>query len=161
MKRLFTIMAVFVAALAGAGLMLAQGTDPFVGTWKLNLTKSKFTNTTTPKSETRTIEAQGGGLKISTEGIASDGSPISYSYTSNFDGKPVPETGAHVPNGTDMNAGKRVNSNTYTITGLKAGKIVVTARAVVSRDGKLMTVLAKGTNAKGQPDTVLNVWDKQ
>src|ERR1700722_11462931 len=149
-------MAVFVVTLASAGLVLAQRTDPFVGTWKLNLAKSKFTNTTAPKSETRTIEAQGRGLKISTEG-----SPISYSYTSNFDGKPVPETGAHVPNGTDMNAGKRVNSNTYTMTGTKAGKVTVTARAVISQDGKLMTVLAKGTNANGQPDTVLNVWDKQ
>ena len=75
MKRLFTIMAVFIVALAGAGLLLAQGTDPFVGTWKLNLAKSKFTNTTTPKSETRTIEAQGGGRGFSTEGIASDGNP--------------------------------------------------------------------------------------
>ena len=61
-----------------------------------------------------------------------------------------------------MNAGKRVNSNTYTMTGLKAGKIVVTARAgrFTGQEAHDRST-AKGTRRQGQPDTVLNVWDKQ
>lgn len=159
MKRIFTIIAVVVVALAGAGVMLAQATaNPFVGTWKLNLAKSKFTGAP-PKSETRTVEAQGNGLKVTYEGIAADGSAIAFSFTTNLDGKPVPFVGTVA--GADMFAVKRIDSNTYTGTATKAGKEVGTTRTVVSKDGKVTTITTKATDANGQPISDVAVWDKQ
>lgn len=162
MKRIFTIIAVVVMALAGSGLMLAQGTaDPFLGTWKLNVAKSTYTGATAPQSEMRTNEAQGNAVKVSVEGIAADGSRIAYTFTTDLDGKPVPVTGSGSPGGADMVAVKRINSNRHTATSTKAGQVVRTFRDVVSEDGKVLTVVGKATDVNGQIVSVVTVWDKQ
>jgi hypothetical protein len=158
MKRILALTTVVVMSLFASAVLLAQD-NPFVGTWKLNVAKSKFTGEQPPKSETRTVVAQGGGLKVTYEGIAADGSPISYSYTTNLDGKDVPYSGRH-PFGSDAVAIKRVDANTITAISKKAGKTIYTARAVVS-DGKVLTITLKGVNGEGQPISVMTVWDKQ
>jgi hypothetical protein len=56
---------------------------------------------------------------------------------------------------------KRTSANTYDGTQKKAGKVFSTARAVVSKDGKMMTITIKGTNVNGQPVTSVTVYDKQ
>src|ERR1700730_18345877 len=45
---------------------------------------------------------------------------------------------------------KRVDANTTSSTGKKAGKVIRTNRTVVSKDGKVRTVTAKGSNDQGQ-----------
>jgi len=159
MKRILALTAVVVMSLPAAGTSLAQG-NPLVGTWKLNLANSKYSGESPPKSETRTVVAQGDGLKVTYEGIAADGSPISYSYTSNLDGKDVPYSGRH-PFGSDTVAIKRVDANIITAISKKAGKTLYTATAVVSKDGKVLTITLNGVNGKGQPISATTVWDKQ
>jgi hypothetical protein len=163
MKRVFITIAVVVAlALAGSSLLLAQGnTEVWAGTWKLNPAKSKFTGIPAPKSETRTVEAQGRALKFTFEGIAADGSRIAYSFTSDLDGKPVPESGSGTTNGSEMITIKLIDSNTTTSTATRAGKVVATNQTVVSKDGKTTTITAKGTSVNGQPTSTVTVWDKQ
>jgi hypothetical protein len=60
MKKLVVVVNVVVLALAGSGLVFAQ-TDAHMGTWKLNVAKSKFAPGQTMKSETRTYEPTGDG----------------------------------------------------------------------------------------------------
>jgi hypothetical protein len=43
----------------------AQSADPFVGTWRLNVAKSKYTPGPIPKSVTSTYEPAGKGDKVS------------------------------------------------------------------------------------------------
>ena len=160
MKRVLTLIAVTALVILSSSMLLAQE-NPFVGTWKLNLAKSKFTGMPALKSETRTVAAQGGGLKVSFEGTAADGSKFSYSYTTNLDGKPTPITGSGVPAGADMYASKRVNANTYTTTWLKGGKELGMSRSVVSKDGKVTTITLKVTDASGKPISGVTVFDKQ
>jgi hypothetical protein len=159
MKRILTLITVAVISLAASGTSLAQD-NPFVGTWKLNLANSKYSGEQPPKSQTRTVVAQGDGLKVTYEGIAADGSPISYSYTTNLDGKDVAYSGRH-PFGSDTVAIKRTDANTIAVISKKAGKTVYTAAAVVSNDGKVLTITLKGVNGEGQPISVTTVWDKQ
>ena len=161
MKRLL-VFAVVALSLVGSGLLLAQS-NPQVGTWKLNLAKSKFSPAgATPKSVTLTIQAQGDGAKVSLEGVAADGSRIAFSFTTNYDGKDSPISGVGAPNGgEDAVAVKRVGANTTTTTAKKAGKAVGTNRTVVSKDGKVTTITAKGINAQGQPTNTTTVWEKQ
>ena len=97
------------------------------------------------------MEAQGTGAKISFEGVAGNGSRIAFSYTTNYDGKDSAISGSGLPNGADTIAVKRVDANTFTSTAKRAGKVVQTPRTVVSKDGKVTTVTAKGTNEQGQP----------
>src|ERR1700751_2010777 len=96
--------------------------DPFLGTWKLNLAKSKYGTVQPPKSLTRTVVAQGSGAKVTFEGVAADGSRIAYSYSTNYDGKDSPVSGVGQANGADTIAVKRVDANTSTSTLKKGGK---------------------------------------
>lgn len=159
MKLVLVSVSAVVLALIASSVLVAQD-NLFVGTWKLNVSKSKYMGLQAPKSETRTVVAQGNGEIIGYKGIAGDGSPIAYSVTTNLDGKDAPYSGEG-PLGADATAIKRVDANTVTAILRKAGRTVGTARAVVSKDGKVTTVTMKGTNTQGQPVSTTTIWDKQ
>ena len=159
MKRILVFFAAVVLAALVTGVLLAQS-DPFVGTWKLNTAKSKYSLSPAPQNMTQTVEAQGNGVKVSSEGTAADGSHTAYSYTANYDGKDSPISGTG-PAGADAIALKSINPNTTTLTLKKAGKVIRTGRSVISKDGKVRTITAKGTNANGQPGSDVIVYDKQ
>lgn len=128
MKRLFVFATAVALSLVSSTPLLAQS-NPEVGTWKLNLTKSKFSSAAAaPKSETRTVEAQGQGISITQEGVAADGGRITFSYVTNLDGKNAPISGVGYANGADTIAVKRVSANTTTSTATKAGKMVQAVR---------------------------------
>jgi len=159
MKRIFVLAFALALSLVASGVLLADN-DPFVGTWKLNLAKSKYVGQPTPKSLTKSVVAVGDGEKVSYDGIAADGSPISYGYTGNFDGKDAPISGKQ-SFGADTTALTRVDANTQTSVSKKAGKTLFTTKAMVSKDGKVLTQVTKGMNGAGQPISVTTVWDKQ
>jgi hypothetical protein len=138
---------------------LAQS-NPAVGTWKLNVEKSKYNPGPAPKSLTRTLEAQGDNVKYSFEEVSADGTGVAYSFTVAYDGKEAPITGS-MPGGADAISIKRIDSNTFETTLTKAGKVIGTAKSEISRDGKVTTVTAQGTNADGQATTSSAVYDKQ
>jgi hypothetical protein len=94
------------------------------------------------------------------EGIAASGSPISYSFTSNLDGKDSPISGTH-PLGPDTAAVKRVDANTVTSISKKAGKTIFMTKTAVSKDGKVSTQTTKGVNGDGVPISITTVWGKQ
>src|SRR5215475_3421363 len=133
-------------------------TDPIIGTWKLNLAKSKFNPGPPPKSQTLTYEAVGQGVKVTVKITDAEGKPIDIQSTFNYDGKDYPVTGD--PN-VDAIALKRIDQHTVEFARKKAGKVVVTGTSVVSKDGKTMTLTAKGTNAKGEKTSSTGVYEKQ
>ena len=62
-----------VAAALVLGLAtMAIAADPFVGTWKLNVAKSKITGQT-PKSETLKIATQNNGFKWTFDTVDAEG----------------------------------------------------------------------------------------
>jgi hypothetical protein len=158
-KQILAFVTVVALAVLVPAVLLALN-NPSAGTWKLNTAMSKFSPDPEPQSLTLTLEAQDDGVKASTEGTAADGSATAWSYTANYDGKDNPISGTG-PGGADTIALKRINSNTTKSTFKKAGKVVRTSRLVVSKDGKVMTITAKGTNANGQPVSDVLVFDKQ
>ena len=160
MKNISIFVTAVVLAVLVSGILLAQS-NPFVGTWKLNVAKSKYSPGPAPQSQTRTTEAQGDGVKVSTEGTSADGSRVAFGYTANYDGKDNPISGMGAPSGADSIAFKRTNPNTVEYTLKKAGRVVLTGRSVISHDGKVATLTTKGTNATGQPTSNVTVYDKQ
>src|ERR1700676_160279 len=71
----------------------ALAADNSLGTWKLNMEKSKFSPTAPVKSLAQTREASDGGVKVTTTGEQADGTPINTSYTAKYDGTETPVTG--------------------------------------------------------------------
>src|SRR6266567_1893482 len=94
MHRLLGATALVMIVIAAAAVELAaQGADPIIGTWELNVAKSKYTPGPAPKSETRTYVVAGQDIKASSEGVDGTGKPTAASWTVNYDGKDHPETG--------------------------------------------------------------------
>ena len=81
-RRAATCLGAFVFII-GAGLASAQAPDPFAGTWKLNLTKSKYT-TPAPKSMTITFAPAAKGYAVTIDAIGPDGQPQKWGYTSSL-----------------------------------------------------------------------------
>jgi hypothetical protein len=61
----------------------------------------------------------------------------------------------------DTAAPKRIDNNSYENVWKKAGKKTVTAKVSVSKDGKTLTVVQKGTDAKGAAVSSTAVYDRQ
>jgi hypothetical protein len=160
MKRRSSIFAVAVVCLALAGSVLADS-KAFVGTWKLNLDKSKYPAGHAPKSLTRTATADGDTVTYKFEGVGADGTAFSFGYTSKYDGKDSEVTGTGIPYGADHLAIKQLNSHQLSTTLKKGDKTVGTTSATVSHDGKTLTLTSKGTDANGKPVKSVAVYDKQ
>ncbi len=159
MKRALVFVAIALFAVIGSTSLLAQS-NPLVGTWKLNTDKSKFDPGPAPKSMTRTVVAQGDGVRYTFDGVSSDGKPISYSFSVNFDGKDNPVTGS-VPNAADTVSAKRINASSYEATLKKGSKVLGTSKMTVSKDGKVTTVDSQGMTAAGVKTHDVQVYDKQ
>ncbi len=151
---------VTLGVVLGAGIVRvsAQASDARIGTWKLNVAKSKFSPGPAPQSLTSKVEASGDGEKVTIEGVNAAGTPTMSQYTANFDGKDYPLTGVQ---NADKVSLKRIDAQTTVRTDKKGDTVVATLTRVVSQDGKTMTVTVKGTNAQGQAVDNVLVFEKQ
>ncbi len=149
-----TVLAIGGAAVASA----ADATDPVVGTWKLNLAKSKFSPGPAPKSQTRVYAATADGIEMTYTGVAADGLAVNGKSTFRYDGKDYPLTGSA---DFDTLTLKRIDASTIESTQKKAGKPVGTTIRTVSADGKVLTLKGKGTSATGQAFENVMVFDRQ
>jgi hypothetical protein len=129
-----------------------------VGSWKLNVTKSKLGSQPMPQSITSTIVAVGQGTKMTGVRIGSDGIRSEARYTAHFDGKDYPLTGS--PNADTISL-KRIDARTIERTDKKAGKVVETSTTIFSKDGKTSTTTGKATNANGEDFHFVVVNEKQ
>jgi hypothetical protein len=136
----------------------AQASNIGMGTWKLNVAKSKYSPGPAPKSITVKFEPAGKGVKLTTEGVSADGKPNATEYTANYDGKDVPLKGSPVADTVSL---RRIDARTTERTDKKAGKVVQTLTRTIAKDGKSFTVVTKGTNPKGEPINNMTVFEKQ
>ncbi|UWZ83037.1 hypothetical protein [Occallatibacter riparius] len=150
-----------IATLAITSAAAAFAADNSLGSWKLNVAKSKYSPGPLPvKSLSSTREADGEGVKVTTTGERADGSAINATYTAKFDGTPASVSGQGAP--YDTISLKQVNANTFSYESKNStNKYHVSGRLVISADGKTMTMNAKGTDAAGKPISITLVYDKQ
>jgi hypothetical protein len=149
-----TVLALGLTTVAAA----ADATDSVVGTWTLNLAKSKFTPGPAPKSQTRTYAVTGDSTTLTFSGVAADGSAVSGQSTYKYDGKDYPITGG---GGYDALSLKRINGSTVKSAMKKSGKIVGWTTRTVSAHGKVLTLATKATDDKGVAYDNVMVYDKQ
>ena len=138
--------------------LVAQGTDPMVGTWELNVAKSTYSPGPAPRSQSRTYVVAGQDVKATSKGVDATGKPTVSEWTVNYDGKDRPITGN--PN-ADALSFKRIDAYTAESTQKRAGKVVLSATRTISKDGKVMTITTKGTDAKGQAVSNVEVFEKR
>jgi hypothetical protein len=147
-------LVLFVSALVA----VAMAADPSLGTWTLNLAKSKFSPGEAPKSETYKKTQEKGMFKLVFDGITPDGKPYHIECTYNYDGKDYPLKGDVY---VDAIAPKKIDSNTFAEVAKKGGIDVGGAREVFSRDGKTLTRTTNLRNAQGKEIINVYVYDRQ
>ena len=161
MKRLLRLSAALSLVLAASAAMLAQTQkDAHIGTWKLNVAKSKFSPGPGYKSETRTYTPTADGYKLEGERVNPDGSTQKYGFTVKYDNKDYPVTGKD-PGGADTIAVKLVDASNIESTSKKGRDVLYTSKVVVSQDGKVMTITTNGKNPDGEPFDNIQVYDRQ
>ncbi|HXX45269.1 MAG TPA: hypothetical protein VEJ38_11100 [Candidatus Acidoferrales bacterium] len=158
MKRLLTVLSVPVLALLVSSAVSAQSSqsDPRIGTWTLNVAKSKGVS---EKSGTRTYTQSGDSVTAHVEMVNADGSKQVYDATGKTDGKDYP-WGGQAPGGADTVSIKRVG-NTLEAENKKGGKVIFKTTITFSSDGKVMTLTTKGVDANGKTFNSVGVYDKQ
>jgi|WetSurMetagenome_2_1015567.scaffolds.fasta_scaffold88127_2 hypothetical protein len=153
-KHILIIAAAIIIVLALVTVAVAA--DPFVGTWKLNVAKSKFNPpSSASKSMVVKIEAQDNGLKFTFDSVDAEGKVAHGEYAAKFDGKDYPVKGDPA---TDAVSLKRIGDSGYEIVNKKGGKETSRVSVVFAKDGKSSTVTAK--DAKGQVTSV-GIFEKQ
>jgi hypothetical protein len=157
-KLLVRALLTIVVATGSFAIAAAAAPDPAMGTWQLNVSKSTFTPGPGNKSQTRTYSQSGHSITLVVRIVDADGKEMTIQSTYQLDGKDYPITGS--PN-YDTISGKQVASNTANFTLKKAGKAVATTSRTVSKDGRTLTLRAKGTTAKGEKYGDVLVFDKQ
>jgi hypothetical protein len=156
----FSGVSVVLLLLAGgmSRVAVADGNTE-LGTWKLNVAKSKYDPGPAPKGGTRKYEPfEGDGFNLMIELVNADGSRTTNTGSGHYDGKDYPAKDSQ--NRWDTMTRKRIDAHTTEAVQKKAGRVVQTIRNVVSKDGKTMTSTTKGTNTSG-PYTNVQVFDKQ
>ena len=154
----------FLSGIAVAALAIllpavsAQPAPSIIGTWKLNVEKSKFNAAPAPKSQTVTFANVGDALKVTSKINNADGTASENEYTAKYDGKDVPLKGSAIADSVSI---KQIDPLTVLRTDKKGGKEVQTIKREIAKDGKTFTATVMGTNAKGKKVTSTLLFDRQ
>jgi hypothetical protein len=140
---------------------VAMAADPIIGSWKLNVAKSKLSPMKkAPKEFTEVYrEIDGKLIELTTNWIASDGSSSPEKFT-------FPAQGGINKFLTPIDEGRfeietLIAPGEWRMTGMLKGKQIITRHKVISKDGKTMRHSITNTDAKGKVTEELYVFDKQ
>ena len=147
---LIVLAAVFFASPAFAA-------DPIVGTWKLNVAKSKFRAGAALTAGTRVYTEANGLYTLDQKLTGADGKEMS-NRVQYRDGKEEKKATAGP---ADTTLAKKIDANTWDFDLKKDGKVVGHVHRVVSADGKTLTVHNTGVQLSGAKGEDTLVFDKQ
>jgi flagellar hook-associated protein FlgK len=153
------IRAWLIAAILTAATAVALATDPLLGTWQLNISKSKFSPGPAPKRMTRTYtESAHGAITLTINATSAEGKSGTATYTYKNDGKPYPVSGT---SDADMASVTPIDALTANFKQMRAGVTIATGVRTLSKDGKILVVAQKGTHASGAPFDDVMIYDRQ
>ena len=152
MRGILPVLLVFGTALS------AFAADPVLGTWHLNVAKSRYDPGPPPKSVTRTYQMDKGEMRAIVVTVYKNGNTDTVYYPATYDGKEHPVSGAPDRDGIVM---KKINDYTAESLITHAGKTIGTSRRTVSADGQSMTITFKGSAANGDPVSNTAYYEKE
>jgi hypothetical protein len=132
--------------------------DPTLGTWELNVRKSRFLPGPAFRSETRTYEEQKDGVRVTIRTVDGKGREATSVYLTTPDGQQHSVSGSGGP--ADAVALKRINEFTAESTLMHAGREIAKTTRVVSADGKTMTIVYQGLDPEGNQVNYTLLFDR-
>ncbi len=154
-RGLMLLLAVF--GLAGA----LWAADLFVGTWKVDLAKSKTSyplDVPLQGNFTTNVEGKDNGIKVVEDLAWANGNAVQRRWTAKYDGKDYPVEGDPRVDAISL---KKPNPNTIDYVVKKSGKQFASGKWVVSKDGKTSTNTGSAKVDKGPIYTYEMFLEKQ
>jgi hypothetical protein len=157
----------FVRACTAALLLLpvsackevSRPPDPLVGTWTLNVQKSKFSpGVPRPQSMTMMFEQTSHGLHAVSVVVLRDGTSSRNEYTAAYDDKDYPITGVDKVDTVQM---KQIDALTSERIDKRAGQRVQSYTRQVYADGRTLLVTQKGADASGSHVDHMMIFEKK
>jgi len=133
-------------------------TDPFAGTWTLNVEQSRFDTHHNPRSGTMVFEREKDGYVMKAAGVAEDGRHVAErAQRFVLDGQPHP-----VPDLPDLLAFATRPAPRALRAEVRRpdGSIVGEGDYVVSADGRSLTATATGFDTQLRRFQITTVWDR-
>ena len=158
MGSLLRVLVVMAAPIALAAAQAPPRVSA-IGTWKLNVAKSRFTPGPGWRSQMRTYVLQpDGAVLVTWTGVGGHGEPMHVRFVSRLDGKDYPVTGSDKYDTLNATA---VDALTVKSVEKRGGKVAGIALRTLSPDGKVMTITDEGTNRKGEKFSQVLVFERQ
>lgn len=133
-------------------LMFFALTEPWVGIWTMDPSRSIYSPGPTPRSVILTYQTVGLGVAVTNETIDAQGKSTVRTTTLKFDGKDYPyENNVNA----DTVSGKRIDDSSFETQWKKDGKPTLRQRISVSSYFKTLTVVQSGKDHQGK--SVYNV----
>jgi len=142
------------ALLLGVAPLNAQQANPLIGTWKINMAKSKFSRDNAPPSNSVNVFTAFGKNGISNVRQGSN----KANYSLNFDGKDYPYTGV---SDRDAVSGREVNPRLFRLVFKGKGEANQINYLSVSDDGTTLTIFSMITPGNNYVDQRAIVYDRQ
>jgi hypothetical protein len=148
----------FIALLITGCAALGAAHDA-IGTWKLDLAKSKYSGgMLKPKAMTVTYTPEGTGWRYEATGLRGDGQPAKASFVYVTDGAEIKTTGFPYWDALILkNAGDDVSTGTL----MRGGKAVGSVKRSFSDEGKTMTISGDVELPDGKKARYTSVYRKQ
>ena len=150
-----TLCFILLASVLFASPAFAE--DPIVGTWKLNVAKSRFSPGAALAAGTRVYTESNGLYTLDQKLTSTDGKETSFRVKYR-DGKEEKQTATGF---VDATLAKKIDANTWDFNLKKDGNVVGHVHRVVSPDGKTLTVHNTGTQVSRVVGDETLVFDKQ
>lgn len=138
-------------------LVTAAAAD-FTGTWKLNLTKSKYEGMPAPKEQTVTYTPKGTGYEYMAMGTTATGQPIHSMFSYSKDGGEVKTTGFPFWDAMVIKDGMTAKT---AVQYKRDGKVVGSSTRMLAANGKSLTITGQMTMPDGKKATFMAFYDKQ
>lgn len=135
LRLLGAVLAIAILAPAGA----RAASDPFIGTWKLDLGRSSFTPGPPPKAKTLIFSATADGVLIDETEVEPDGQVLTFKIPYARGGKPTPQNASPA---YDMLSVTQPDAYTADWKVMRKGEVIGFAKATVSRDGRILTMVS-------------------
>jgi hypothetical protein len=151
-----------LVALGSFGFFLLGADNAFVGTWKLNVAKSKFAKGQEATDATMVVSVEGDTTTVTTNGTGGFLGPGKHSskFTVPTAGGPLNYTEGPPPAGI-ADTLKSINNRTDDIISTQNGKEVLKTHVVVSANHKTMIITLSGADDTGVAFTSIEAYDRQ
>jgi len=151
------LAAALTATLAAAPPLHGQAPEWF-GTWRLNLEQSVYTPGPAPyRRAAMRVEPRDGMVRVAYDYVFPRGGVQHLEWTGRFDGRDYALQGADE---FITYAYRPAGERTYEIVAKLDTRVTAVATATLSEDGRTITTVTRGRNARGQDVTNVTVYDR-